>query len=145
VIWESALEPSSDARNRPRLPGWGTSVKSDQACPAGDAAGLLVGRTLPLRLVPALHFFQCLVRDFVQPRIVANQVRQETVGHNAHQIRNATLAAEVLQELARASSSSSSVRATELMRLPLGGITLPQPVLQKQRFPAGPKRQPIKS
>ena len=97
------------SRDRLRLPGWGTSVKSDQACPAGDAAGLLVGRTLPLRLVPVLHSFQCLVRDFVQPRIVANQVRQEAVGHNAHQIRRATVAAEVLQELARASLSSSSL------------------------------------
>jgi hypothetical protein len=56
--------------------------------------------------VPVLHFFQCLVRDFVHPRIVANQVRQEAVGHNAHQIRRATVAAEVLQELGRASSSS---------------------------------------
>ncbi len=38
--------------NRLWLHRWGTSIKSDKACPARDLPGLLVGRTLPLRLVP---------------------------------------------------------------------------------------------
>ena len=52
VIGRVARNRRLISRNRLWLYRWGASIKSDQGMPCRRAAGLLVGRALPPRLVP---------------------------------------------------------------------------------------------